>query len=214
MVAINPNTPRGLDPYQRLDGARWMNSLRVYYVAAAKTNALFVGDPVIKLNAGADITGVNGVDLATAGTAAQITGVICGFYGVCAAGAGFPAASFFGLSGTPGPAYRPATTALDYYVMVNDDPEAMFSIQSSDTGGIPTATNLVGLNANLIAGTGSIYTGLSGWRLNPTGAATGATIQLRVIGVDPTAGNTVGLANCKFLVQINDHTELPHQAGI
>lgn len=212
MVAINPNTPYGLSPIQRLDGARWMDSLRVYFVAAAKTNALFVGDPVIKLNAGADINGVNGVDLAAAGTAAQITGVVCGFVGVCAAGTGNP--SFFGLSSTPGPSYRPATTALDYYVLVNDDPEAMFSIQSSDTGGIPTATNLVGLNANLIAGTGSIYTGLSGWRLNPTGAATGATIQLRVIGVDPVANNTAGLANCKFIVQINDHTELPHQAGI
>lgn len=212
MATVNPNTPQGLVPIQRLDGAKWMDSLRIYFVAAAKTNALYVGDPVIKLNAGADTLGTPGVDLAAAGTAAQITGVICGFYGTCAAGAANP--SFFGLSGTPGPAYRPATTSQDYYVMVNDDPEAQFYIQSSDTGGIPTATNLVGLNANLIVGTGSPYTGLSGWQLNPTGAGTGATLQLRVIGVLPQADNAVGLAHCKFIVQINDHTELPHQAGI
>lgn len=212
MAAINPSTPYGLSPIQRLDGARWIDSLRVYFVAAAKTNALYIGDPVIKLNAGADVNGVNGVDLATGGTSNKITGVVCGFAGACTAGAGAP--SFFGLSATPGPAYRPATTALDYYVLVNDDPEAMFSVQSSDTGGIPTATNLVGLNANLLAAAGSVYTGLSGWKLTPSGATTTNTLQCRVIGVDPVANNTVGLANCKFIVQINTHTELPNSAGI
>lgn len=213
MVAANPNTPYGLQPIKRLDGATWQNSLRTYFVAAAKTNALYIGDPVIKLNAGADVNGVPGVDLAAAGTAAQITGVVCGFLGVSTAGSG-NTPSFFGLSATPGPAYRPATTALDYYVLVNDDPEALFAIQSSDTGGVPSATNLVGLNANLIAGTGSPYTGWSGWQLNPSGAGTGATIQCRVIGVLGEQGNAVGGTHCKFVVQINDHTELPHQAGI
>lgn len=213
MTATNPNTPQGLVPIRRLDGAAWANSLRLYFVAAAKTNALYVGDPVIKLNAGADVNGVPGVDLATAGTGNQVTGVVCGFAGVATAGSGGPP-SFFGLSQTPGPAYRPATTSLDYYVLVNDDPETQFYIQSSDTGGIPTATSLVGLNANLIAGSGSAYTGLSGWQLNPTGAATGSTIQLRVVDVLKQPDNVVGLAHCKFVVQINDHTELPHQAGI
>lgn len=212
MTATNPNTAQGLVPIQRLDGAKWMDSLRVYFIAAAKTNAIYVGDPVIKLHAGADSLGTAGVDLAAAGDTDQITGVVCGFVGVCAAGTAAP--SLYGLVGTPGPAYRPATTALDYYVLVNDDPEAQFYIQSSDNGGIPSATNLVGLNANLTAGSGSAFTGLSGWLLNPSGAATTSTFQVRVVGVLNEPDNIVGLANCKFLVQINAHTELPHQAGI
>ncbi len=212
MVAVNPNTPQGLVPIRRLDGASWNDSLRRYFVPQAQTNALFVGDPVIKITAAADVNGVPAVDLAAAGTNAQITGVVCGFLGTCAAGAGGPV-SFFGLSGTPGPAYRPATSAVDWYVLVNDDPEALFYVQSNDSGGIPTAA-VIGRNANLASGTGSAYTGLSGWQMTPVGIATTNTLQLRIIGVLDEVDNVVGLAHCKFTVQINQHTELPHQAGI
>jgi hypothetical protein len=33
----NKNTPFGLSPIRRLDGAKWGNSLRVYFVPAAVT---------------------------------------------------------------------------------------------------------------------------------------------------------------------------------
>lgn len=207
----NQNTPYGLQPVQRLDGATWADSLRVYFVPAAQTNALFVGDPVIKVAASADTKGVNGVDLATAGTGNQVTGVVCGFVGSCVAGTANP--SFFGLSGTPGPAYRPASTAMDYYVLVNDDPEAQFYIQENDAGA-PLTVATVGKNANLVAGAGSVFTGGSGWMLNVTGTGTGATLQLRIIGFAPEPTGVPGAANAKVIVQINNHTELPHQAGI
>lgn len=209
----NPNTPYGLQPIQRLDGAAFRSSVRLYFVAASQTNALFVGDPVIKIHAGADTNGIPGVDLASAGTGNQITGVVVGFYGSCAAGTG-QYGNFFGLSGTPGPAYRPASTSNDYYVLVNDDPETSFVVQCNDAGGVPAVTALVGLNANLASGAGSQYTGLSGWQLTPTGAATTNTIQLRVIELLKEADNVGGSANAKYVVQINQHTELPHQAGI
>lgn len=209
----NPNTPYGLQPIQRLDGAAYRASARLYFVPAANTNALYVGDPVIKTHASADTNGIPGVDLASAGTGNQITGVVVGFYGTCTAGTG-AYGQFFGLSGTPGPAYRPATTSLDYYVLVNDDPEASFAVQCNDAGGVPAVTALVGLNANLASGAGSVYTGLSGWQLTPTGAATTNTLQLRVIEVLREVDNVGGSANAKYVVQINQHTELPHQAGI
>ncbi len=218
-MATNYNTPFGLQPVARLDGAVWNDSLRVYYVPAANTNALFDGDPVLKVAGSADSNGINGVDLAAAGTAAKITGVVCGFVGACTAGApGGPTLSQVGLfrfSGNPGPVYRPASTALDYYVLVNDDPEAQFYIQENDTGtGTPLGVASVGKNANLIAGTGSVYTGWSGWMLNVTGVGTGNTLQVRIIGFtpDPT-GNPGGLYG-KLIVQINTHTELPNSAGI
>lgn len=209
----NQNTPYGLQPVERLDGAVWADSLRVYFVPAANTNALFVGDPVLKVAGSADTKGVNGVDIAAAGTAAKITGVVCGFVGTCVAGTANP--SFFGLSGTPGPSYRPASTAMDYYVLVNDDPEAQFYIQENDTGATtPLAVAAVGKNANLIAGTGSVYTGFSGWQLNVTGTGTGNTLQLRIIGFVPDPLGAAGSQYGKVIVQINTHTELPNSAGI
>lgn len=207
----------GLQPVQRLDGAVWNDSLRVYYVPAGNTNALFVGDPVLKVTASADINGINGVDIAAAGTAAKITGVVCGFLGSCVAGApnagsgGYlGAVNMFASSGSPGNMYRPASTALDWYVLVNDDPEAQFYIQC-DTA---LAVTNVGKNANLLSGSGSVYTGWSGWQMNHTGVGTGNTIQLRIIGSVPDPLGVPNATGNKFIVQINTHTELPNSAGI
>lgn len=204
----NQTTAYGLQPVQRLDGAVWNDSLRVYFVPAANTNALYVGDPVLKVAGSADTQGVNGVDIAAAGTSNKITGVVCGFLGACTAGTANP--SFFGLSGTPGPAYRPATSALDYYVLVNDDPEAQFYIQASAA----LAVANVGKNANLLAGTGSAYTGWSGWQMNVSGITTTNTLQLRIIGSTPGPTDVPNATGNKFIVQINTHTELPNSAGI
>ena len=58
-------------------------------------------------------------------------------------------------------------------------------------------------------------TGWSGWMLDSnTPPGTGATLQLRIIGVAPEGVNNPGGQFGKWIVQINDHTELPHQAGI
>lgn len=204
----------GLQPVQRLDGAVWNDSLRTYYVPAANTNALFVGDPVLKTTGTADTNGIAGVDIAAAGTAAKITGVVCGFLGSCAAGApGGPTLSnvnMFASSGTPGNMYRPASTGQDWYVLVNDDPEAQFYVQASAA----LAVANVGKNANLLAGAGSAYTGWSGWQMNVTGIGTGATLQLRIIGSTPDPVGVPNATGNKFIVQINTHTELPNSAGI
>lgn len=159
MVATNPNIPNGLVPFQRLDGAMWRDSLRRYYVPASQTNALYVGDPVIKIAANADVNGLNAVDLAAAGTANRTTGVICGFAGTCAAGAGVvPSLLATGIG--VGPMYRPASTALDYYVLVNDDPEAMWTIQADNNYGgtgiavtFSASPNITGIGLPATAGT-------------------------------------------------------------
>ena len=204
----NQTTAYGLQPVARLDGAVWNDSLRMYFIPAANTNPLFVGDPVLKTAGSADINGVPGIDIAAAGTANKITGVVCGFVGACTAGTANP--SFFSFSGTPGNAYRPASTGMDYYALVNDDPEAQFYIQC-DTA---LAVANVGKNANLLAGTGSTYTGWSGWQLNHTGIGTGNTIQLRIISFVPDPLGVPNAAGNKLVVQINTHTELPNSAGI
>lgn len=212
----NTNNVNGLQPIRRLDGAKWGNSLRTYYVPAAYGSALYVGDPVVKVTGAASVGGVNAVNLATAGYASgtvgnPITGVVCGFVGTLTAGTtGTP--GFFGLSGTPGPLYRPASTSLDWYVLVNDDPEAEFTIQVQGTNTIPVTA--VGKSTTLLSGSGSPYTGWSGWTLNSsnTGANQG---QVNIIGVSGAIGdNDPTSAYCNFIVRINSHTETNTQPGI
>jgi hypothetical protein len=205
----NPNTPYGLQLVQRLGTAEFRNSISLYYAPASQSNALYVGDPVLKQAASADSNGVDGVDLAAA--TGNITGVIVGFYGVCASGAANP--SFFGLSATPGPAYRPASTSLDYYVLVCDDPQALYSVQSNDSGGAPAAT-VVGKNANLASGTGSAYTGLSGWKLAANSINTTNTLQVNIVGFLRQPDNVPGQTNAKLLVRLNTSTEVNGATGI
>ena len=210
----NPNSPYGLQPIQIQGGKAWRDSVNLYSVAASDANALYVGDPVIKVTASADVNGINAVTLATGGTANQITGVIVGFQGKGTTQLGnYNPGSLFGLSGTPGPAYKPASDPSVWYVLVNDDPSTLYSVQSNDSGGAPAST-IVGRNANLVAGAGSPYTGWSGWELASNTVGTGLTLQVSIKGVLPETDNLAGSANCKYIVQINDQTEqLPH-AGI
>ena len=210
----NPNTPKGLDPVQIQGGKAWRDSASLYSIQANDANAYYVGDPVIKVTASADVNGINAVTLATGGTANQITGVIVGFQGPGTPQLGnFNPGNLFGNSGSPGPAYRPANAVPVWYVLVNDDPSTLYAVQSNDSGGVPAAT-IVGRNANLVAGAGSPYTGWSGWELASNTVGTGLTLQVSIKGVLPEIDNLAGSANCKYIVQINDQTEqLPH-AGI
>lgn len=200
MVA-NPNTPMGLVPVRRIDGMPWNSSLRRYQIPATNTSAYYLGDPVIKLAANADANGVPAVVLATAGTANKITGVICGFE---------PQP---GWIGSPGNAYRPAAAqTLATYVYVCDDPSVLFQVQCNGVSGLTAAS--VGKNANLASGSGSPYTGWSGWVLNSTTAGTGATLQVNIVSGDPALDNTMGAAYSKVLVRINTDSEVPNSAGI
>lgn len=210
----NPNTPYGLQPVQIQGAKSWRDSCNIYYVPASTTNAMYVGDPVIKLAASADVNGINGVNLATAGTNNKITGVIVGFQGKGSAQLGnYNPGSLYGLSGNPGPAYKPANDTSAWYVLVADDPSTIFSVQSNDSGSVPAST-IVGKNANLASGTGSAYTGWSGWQLASNTTETASGGQVNIVGVLQEADNLAGSANCKFLVRINNSTEANAAAGI
>ena len=60
-----------------------------------------------------------------------------------------------------------------------------------------------GRNVNLVSGTGSTITGISGWQLNSSTLATTATLQMKVIRGLEQADNNVTLANAKWLCRIN-----------
>ena len=216
-TVINPNTPYGLQPLTRLDGAAFTGRTRKYWVPQAQTNALYVGDPVIKVNTGGDKNGIMAVDLASAGASDLVTGVVVGFLGTATAGSG-NTPSLFGLSGTPGPCYRPATTAVDWYVVVCDDYSTEWIIQADANYGGVTGTAIpldhVGYNIELKSGTGSAYTGLSGWQADSNATLTTNTGQLNIIGFYTDPSNAALAQYQKLIVRLNQTTEVPPSAGV
>jgi hypothetical protein len=72
----------------------------------------------------------------------------------------------------------------------------------------------VGSNAAVVyTNTGDTINGLSGAELDSSTIATTAGLQLRILGVDTTAGNEAGADFCKVRVRINNHSEITGIAG-
>lgn len=182
----NLNAPTGLRPVRHKSGAPYSGAVNTYFVPASDGTALYIGDPVIIAGSG-DADGVSTVTIATAAGAGRVTGVVVGFV---------PSPTFTTK-------YRPASTAA--YVLVADDLDLVFEVQEDAVGGALAVTD-IGLNADLIAGSGSTVTGLSAWQLDTSTKATTATLQLRIVGFVQRANNEVG-ANAKVLVRINLPTE-------
>lgn len=203
-MANNPNVPWGLQPYQRDGSSSYRANAQVYSVAANTTNAMFLGDPVIKQAASGDTThGYDGVNLATCASNNKITGVIVGFLGTD------PNGAFWGAAGSPGNYYKATNSAVLQYVLVDDDPSSLFVVQCTGT----PASTIVGKNGNLVTGTGNRTTGWSGVQASAT-VATSATAQLRIEGFVQQVDNVIGNKFPKLIVRINNSTEALGAAGI
>lgn len=185
----NTSAPTGLTPRRYRNGSPWMGAVRTYYVPATDATALYIGDPVI-IAGSADANGVPTVTRATAASAGRITGVVVGLR---------PG----GNNTLIPPKYRAASVAE--YVLVADDPHLLFEAQEDSVGGALAATS-VGLNVDLIAGTGDAYSGYSGWMLDSSTAAVTATLQMRIVELQPRPDNEIG-NYAKWLVAINLPTE-------
>lgn len=196
----NVNKPQGLLPIGHLLGVNWTGQMNVYYIASTDGNAFAIGDPVAS-SGSADSNGVPGITLATAGTGNPLRGVVLGF------------GRYETLMANPAnldTTIVPATKTNDYYAVVMDDPFAIFEVQEIGTG-TPLTVADVGLNANLSSGTNNGY--VSGWLLNNSGAATGATIQVRLLGLSRRSDNAFG-QYAKWRVLINAHELKVGSAGI
>lgn len=183
----NSNAALGFRPVRYASGAPYNGACRLYSVPSGDTTALFIGDPVIVAGS-ADADGVPTCGIATAAGGALVTGVVVGFK---------PSSTIVANG------HRLASTAE--YVLVADDPNLLFECQEDAVGGALAAVD-VGLNADMIAGTGSSTTQLSGWQLDTSTKATTNTLQLRIIGFVQRPDNVIG-ANAKVLVRFNLPTE-------
>lgn len=198
----NVDSAFGLRPVRYLNGAPWNGQARRYLLPSSDGTATFIGD-LVKLagDAGAASLVVDGVPAKGLPTIAQSAaadggvGVIVGFEPI--------KTSLTTL-------HRAASTARIAYVV--DDPNVIFEIQEV-SGGTALTSAAVGLNANVVVGTGSTTTGLSAMELdNGTEAAT-VSLDLKILGLAQREDNDYG-EHAKWLVLINNHAFRPGVTGV
>lgn len=189
----NSNSPFGLRPIRHLNGNAFNDQVKKYYVPATDANNMFKGDPVV-LAGSADTAGVPTVQLATAGATNKITGVIVGV---------LVAEGRTGDDVNLNTTYRPASTAA--YVLVAEDPDVIFEVQFDDSAALAAAN--VGLNFNLVAGTGNTTNGVSGWEAETSTAGTGNTLQVHLLRLIEADDNEFGnYAKGEVLINLHSYT--------
>lgn len=167
----NPNTPFGLQPSRRLDGAALNFLFNTYQIAYNYASTIGQGDVVINTSAGV-------VNLATTGSN-PVMGVFVG-------------CSYANPQNTIQPGVVRAWTAptLTSTTVVKaqvwDDPQLVFRVRAN---GSVTQT-AIGLNATFASnGSPNSLTGVSTLALDTATIATTNSLPLRIIGYAPDANN-------------------------
>jgi len=206
----NANVPRGLIPYQQLIGAPWNGVASIYYVPSGYGTAIFVGDPIVTVHGNNDANGIPCAAVAASGSP---------FVGSCVGivdGGPNAAASITVTRDLP--VYHPASTAQ--YILVSDAPDLVYVIQDDASTQSSYAPNTwSGLNANLVTGTGSTYSGYSGWQLQASSVNTTNTLDLKILRALNQTDNVIGTVintnmNAKWLVKINNYEYGNQQTGV
>jgi len=193
-------SPYGLKPVNLIGGQAYAGSTREIKLSTNNSAAIFNGD-VIQLTSAGNPQSISATP--TAGTTAGIVGVCMGVRYVNPATKQSNWAQFL-------PANAITNGYTDVYIIVADDPDAVFQIQGTAAFGTLTngAAGAVGKNAALGFGTaGSTSTGNSGVNLvvgvNGASLALTATLAMRVISV--VAGTELD-AFPEILVKFNQGT--------
>ena len=96
-------------------------------------------------------------------------------------------------------------------VLVADDPDQLFEVQSDDATE-PAAQTACGLNFNIVVGTASTRYRRSAMELDGDTGASVSNLPLKLMRVLPRAGNAFG-ANARVVVAINNHKLKSHDVG-
>ena len=167
------------------------SGLMLCVIPSGDGTATFVGDAV-KL-ADLDAVRIDGGPYAPAviqcAATDPIFGVVQGFNQVIPSGMDL------------GRRHRPATTSMYCYVKLAH-PLDIYRIQCDDDTETIAASD-IGCNADIVVGSGSAITGLSGMELDSNTTAATAGLQLRLVGFVSKPSNEVGVANQDVLVSIN-----------
>jgi hypothetical protein len=189
-MAYGTNAPFGLKPFRRADGTPWNDAMsNPYTIASGYGTAIGYGDPVTTL---ADGT----IGIGVAGAACRGIFMGCKYYNSLGE-------YVFSRNWVASTTVKTGTTVE---ALVCDDPNIVMTVQETDaSGNAGTALALadIGLNINFRVGTPDAL-GNSTTSINNASEATGATLNLKILGLDPTVGNQVGdYAN--WLVTWNNH---------
>lgn len=189
----NADTPFGLRPVGKQTSGYNNGGVRMFATDPDDTQAIFIGDPVTLRGDAQVIDGQTYPEVQQAVTTGIIAGVVVGVLPVT----------------DESLLYRAASTQR--LLFVNTDPQQLYEIQEV-SGGTALAAADIGLNAAFVVGSGSTVTGLSGVELNNSGEGSGATLDLKIIGLVNRPDNEVG-EHAKWLVQINRHQYADQIAG-
>lgn len=191
----NSDAPFGLRPVSTLTGGDYKGKVTTVSLAATYATNVFVGDAV-KIAGSADASGLYpSVEQCAAGE--NIDYVIVSF------DADFDNEDLNTLYG------KASTARTAKAIPVND---IIFAIQEDSDGGALAATD-VGSVADIIVGSGSTITGISGVELDSSTAATGASAQLTILGLSPDVDNEIG-TNAVWYVRVNESNLTPGSDGI
>lgn len=189
-MSYGTNAPNGLVPVRKLDGSCWSVSQNKYNIASGYATSIYTGDPVTLLSDGT-------IGIGVAGSACLGVFMGCEYYNTTGTYVFSP--------------YWPASTTVQtgsvVLAKVIDDPNVVFTVQETDGSsgaGTPLALADRNLNINFTVGTGTTATGRSGASINNTTENTTATLNLKLLDLDPTPGNVVG-SYANWLVTWNNH---------
>jgi len=192
----NSDKVYGLNAVGTLSGSDYHGKLRRVTFAAGDAVAAFQGD-LVKLTGTVDATGKIPVVAQSAAGDASI-GVIAGFIPI------------EGDEGSLTTNYRPASTAQDALIYWGQD--VLYTCQEDSAGNDIEITE-AGFNINVIVGSGSTVTGISGMELDSTSAANTSTLNMRLHRVHDAPNNALG-TNAEWVVSINASQEALNQTGV
>lgn len=101
-----------------------------------------------------------------------------------------------------------AASVVKYVMIKPANHQDIYRIQSSGTA---LAVTDIGLNADILVGTGNAITGMSAMEVDNSTKNTTAGLQVKIIGFDDRPGNVIG-TDADILVRINQ-SELGNDAG-
>lgn len=180
----NSNTPRGFTPVGNMHGGA-TGHCNTYYKSTT-AGVIGVGDVVIRVVNSSDPLG--GAEIVKATQDAAMTGVVVG------------------ISVNRGDLRKSGYLAAadTGYVLVEDNPQALFEVQESGSGTAFAVTDIGKHVSTITAANANTTLGRSVDALDNAAKATGNTFILRRLSNRPN--NSVG-AYAKWIVQPNLHTE-------
>lgn len=190
----NQNAPTGLTPIGTMSGADYHGKLRRVAFLTGNATATFIGD-LIKLAGSASPDGT-AVAVAQSAAGDASVGVLISLDELNP--------STLGESALSTANYRRASTLRYGYAAFGSD--VLYTCQEDSDGGALAVTDASD-NINVIVGSGSTVTGLSGMQLDSSSADTANTLQLRLHAIDTTLSNVLG-TNCRWVVSINLNQDL------